>query len=420
MLNSTAKVQISFNLCNFLANIFATMPNILYFCSQFREIKKQKSYELMRFTLSSTALSSKLSALSRVINSKNPIAILGCFVFRTEGNVLHLTASDGENWLSTPLELTECDANDSFAIDSHYILDAVKGFSEQPITFEVDKSANTAKVSYLNGHFALPIESADNFPQPQGVSDAAHEIVIKSSQLSENINRTIFATAQEELRPVMNGIYFDASHECLTVVASDGHKLVRNRLFSIKTDQPAAFIFPKKPASLLKGMLLKDDSEVVMRFDDRNAIVLFNNSTLNCRLIEGRYPNYNSVIPQNNTNEAIVDREGLLAAIKRVQPFSNDASNLIRFHIEGGIMQLDAEDFDFNKTATERISCEYNGRPMSIGFKGSVFVEVLSNFDSQEVNIQLADPSRAGLVVPTEQPEDQDVLMLMMPMLIND
>ena len=374
----------------------------------------------MRFTLSSTALSSKLSALSRVINSKNPIAILGYFVFRTENNVLHLTASDGEIWLSTPIELTDCDANDSFAIDNHYILNAVKGFSEQPITFDVNKADNTAKVTYLNGQFSLPIESADNFPQPQGVDDNAHEIVIKSSQLAENINRTIFATAQEELRPVMNGIYFDATHECLTVVASDGHKLVRNRLFTIKTEQPAAFILPKNPANILKNMLQKDDSDVVMKFDDRNALILFNDSTLNCRLIEGRYPNYNSVIPQNNTNEVIVDREGLLAAIKRVQPFSNDASNLIRFHIEGGILQLDAEDFDFNKTATERMACEYNGRPMSIGFKGSVFVEVLSNFDSQEVNIQLADPSRAGLVVPMEQSEDQDVLMLMMPMLIND
>ena len=374
----------------------------------------------MRFTLSSTALSSKLSALSRVINSKNPIAILGCFVFRTEDNVLYLTASDGESWWSTPFELSECDTNDSFAIDSHYILDAVKGFSEQPLTFDVDKSANTAKVSYLNGHFALPVEPADNFPQPQMVGDNAHEIVIKSSQLSENINRTIFATAQEELLPVMNGIYFDATHECLTVVASDGHKLVRNSLFTIKSEQPAAFILPKKPASLLKNMLIKDDSEVVMKFDDRNAVILFNNNTINCRLIEGKYPNYNAVIPQNNSNEVIVDREGLLAAIKRVQPFSNDASNLIRFHIEGGILQLDAEDFDFNKTATERLSCEYNGRPMSIGFKGSVFVEVLSNFDSQEVNIQLADPSRAGLVVPVEQSEDHDVLMLMMPMLIND
>ena len=374
----------------------------------------------MRFTLSSTALSSKLSALARVINSKNPIAILSSFVFRTEDDTLYLIASDGENWLSTSMELAECDTNDSFAIDNHYILDAVKGFPEQPLTFEVNLNDNTAKVTYLNGHFSLPVEQADSFPEPQGVDDNANEIVIKSNILAENINRSLFATAQEELRPVMNGIYFDATQECLTIVASDGHKLVRNRVFTIKVEKPAAFILPKKPAGLLKNMLAKDESDVVIRFDNRNAQLLFGDNTIFCRLIEGRYPNYNSVIPQNNTNEIIVDREGLLSAIKRVQPFSNDASNLIRFHVDGGILQLDAEDFDFNKTATERLACEYNGRAMSIGFKGSAFVEVLSNFDCQEVNIQLADPSRAGLVVPTEQPEGLDVLMLMMPMLIND
>ena len=374
----------------------------------------------MRFTLSSTALSSKLTALSRVINSKSSIAILSSFVFKTEDNVLHLTASDGENWLSTSMELSDCDTNGSFAIDNHYILDAVKGFPEQPLTFEVDTIGNTTKVSYLNGHFSLPIESADSFPIPQSVSEGANEIVIKSSLLAENINRSIFATALEELRPVMNGIYFDATQEYLTVVASDGHKLVRNRIFTIKSENPSAFILPKKPATLLKNMLAKDDSEVVIRFDNRNSLIEFSGNTIHCRLIEGRYPNYNSVIPQNNSNEITIDREGLLNAIKHVQPFTNDTSNLVRFHVEGGILQLDAEDFDFNKTATERIACTYNGRPMSIGFKGSAFVEVLSNFVSQEVVIQLADPSRAGLVVPGEQPEDQDVLMLMMPMLIND
>ena len=167
----------------------------------------------MRFTLSSTALSSKLSALARVINSKNPIAILSSFVFRTEDNTLYLIASDGENWLSTSMELAECDTNDSFAIDNHYILDAVKGFPEQPLTFEVNLNDNTAKVTYLNGHFSLPVEQADSFPEPQGVDDNANEIVIKSNILAENINRSLFATAQEELRPVMNGIYFDATQE---------------------------------------------------------------------------------------------------------------------------------------------------------------------------------------------------------------
>ena len=381
---------------------------------------KLKTDKLMRFTVSSTALSSKLNALSRVINSKNSLPILADFVFDIRDNVLYLTASDSENVMKTQLELTESDSNGRFAIGNHDLLEAVKGFSEQPITFDVDQQANIAKISYQNGLFSLPVESADEFPMSQGVGEAATEIVIPNALLAENINRSLFATAQDELRPVMNGVYFDLTSECLAIVASDGHKLVRNKLLTIRSEQPAAFILPKKPASLLKNLLGKDGGDVTIRFDERNAQINYGDGELICRLIEGRYPNYNSVIPQNNPNQLTVDRLGLLAALRRVQPFANDSSNLIRFHVEGGTLQLDAEDYDFSKTATERMSCEYNGQPMSIGFKGSSFIEILTNFDCQEIVIQLADPSRAGLVLPSEQPENQDVLMLMMPMLIND
>ena len=374
----------------------------------------------MRFTLSSTALSNKLSALSKVINSKNALPILGDFVFDIQGQTLALTASDSENTMRTSIELTESDGDGRFAIGNHDLLEAVKGFSEQPITFDVDQTTNIAKISYQNGLFSLPVENADDFPQPQGLNFAANEIVIPSALLAENINRSIFATAQDELRPVMNGIYFDLTPEHLAIVASDGHKLVRNKLLSIHSEQPAAFILPKKPASLLKNLLSKDGGDITIRFDERNAQINYGDGELTCRLIEGRYPNYNSVIPQNNPNQLTVDRLALQAALRRVQPFANDSSNLIRFHVEGGTLQLDAEDYDFSKTATERMSCEYNGQPMSIGFKGSSFIEILGNFDCQEVIIQLADPSRAGLVIPSEQPENQDVLMLMMPMLLND
>ena len=374
----------------------------------------------MRFTVSSTALSSKLSALSRVINSKNALPILGDFVFEIKDGVLYLTASDSENMMKTQIDLTESDGYCRFAIGNHDLLEAVKGFSEQPITFDVDQEKNIVKISYQNGLFSLPIENADEFPMAQPVSDFATSIVIPNLILAENINRSVFATAQDELRPVMNGIYFDLTADCLAVVASDGHKLVRNKIFSIKSEQPAAFILPKKPANLLRNLLGKDGGDVIIRFDERNAEINYGDGILQCRLIEGRFPNYNSVIPQNNPNELRVDRLGLLAALRRVQPFANDSSNLIRFHVEGVTLQLDAEDYDFSKTATERMTCEYNGQPMSIGFKGSSFIEVLSNFDCQEVIIQLADPSRAGLVLPSEQPENQDVLMLMMPMLIND
>ncbi|MGM9697216.1 MAG: DNA polymerase III subunit beta [Prevotella sp.] len=374
----------------------------------------------MRFTLSSTALSSKLFALAKVINSKNSLSILADFIFRTEGNTLYLTASDGENTLSTSIELAECDADESFAIENHNLLEAVKSFSEQPLTFEVNKNDLNVKIIYQNGQFSLPIENADEFPQIQSVSDSAVSIDIPSALLSENISRSVFATAQDELRPVMNGIYFDITPECLTIVATDGHKLVRNKLFDISNPTTSSFILAKKPANILKNMLAKDGSIVNIKFDDRNAEVSFSGNKLVCRLIEGRYPNYSSVIPQNNPNSLQIDRESLLSALKRVQPFASDSSNLIRFHIEGRVLQLDAEDFDFSKTATEKMSCEYEGQTMSIGFKGSAFIEILNNFDSQEVVILLSDPSRAGIVVPAQQPENQDVLMLMMPMLINE
>lgn len=373
----------------------------------------------MRFTLSSTALSSKLSALSKVINSKNALPILGDFVFEIKDNILYLTASDSENVMKSQLELTESDGSCRFAISNNFLLEAVKGLSEQPITFDVNQEENLVKISYQNGLFNLPIENADEFPMAQPIDESANTISIPNAILAENIVRTIFATAQDELRPVMNGIFFDLNADCLAIVASDGHKLVRNKLFSIRSEQPASFILPKKPANLLKNLLGKDGGDVLIRFDGRNAEINYGDGTLQCRLIEGRFPNYNSVIPQNNPNEIRVDRLQLLAALRRVQPFANDSSNLIRFHVDGSTLQLDAEDYDFSKTATERMTCEYNGNPMSIGFKGSAFIEVLNNFDCADVLILLADPSRAGLVIPSEQPENQDVLMLLMPMLIN-
>ncbi len=374
----------------------------------------------MRFTVSSTTLSSKLTALSRVINAKNSLPILADFIFDIQDGILRLTASDSENVMTTELTLAENDGNGRFAIGNKDLLEAVKGFSEQPITFDVNQETNIAKISYQNGMFSMPIESADEFPQVQTVSENAATIIMPSNLLADNLGRTLFATAQDELRPVMNGIYFDLTPECLAIVATDGHKLVRNKLLTIHSEQPAAFILPKKPATLLRNMLQKEGGDVTIRFDERNAEITYDEGNIICRLIEGRYPNYNSVIPQGNPNVLTVDRLTLLSALRRVQPFANDSSNLIRFHVEESTLQLNAEDFDFSKTATEQMTCEYNGQPMSIGFKGSSFIEILNNFECQDVTIQLADPSRAGLVLPSEQPEGQDVLMLMMPMLIND
>lgn len=373
----------------------------------------------MRFTLSSTALSSKLLALSRVINSKNSLPILSDFVFEVSGNTLRLTASDSENTMKTSMELAESDEDGSFAIGNHNLLEAVKGFSEQPLTFEVDRQENLVRIIYQNGKFSLPIENADEFPQIQQVGEGATVLTIGSDLLAENLNRTLFAAGQSELRPVMNGICFDLTPDCLAIVATDTQKLVRNRVFAVRSDVPATFILPKKPASLLKNMLSKDGGDVTIKFDDRNAEITFDDCVIICRLIEGRYPNYNAVIPQSNPNQMTVDRQAFLSALRRVQPFANTSSSLIRFHIENGVLQLDAEDYDFSKTATEKLNCEYSGQPMTIGFKGTSFIELLSNIECQDVVIQMTDPSRAGVVVPAEQPEGQEVLMLLMPLLLN-
>ena len=374
----------------------------------------------MRFTVSSTAISSKLNALSRVINSKNSLPILSDFLFDIRDNVLHLTASDSENVMKTQIDLTESDSNGSFAIGNHNLLEAVKGFSEQPITFDVDMQSFIARITYQNGLFSLPVENADEYPQPQAISDSTSEIVIPNGILAENINRSLFATAQDELRPVMNGLYFDLTPEHLAIVASDGHKLVRNKVLTIHTEQPASFILPKKPATLLKGLLGRDGGDVVIRFDERNAQIVYSDGELTCRLIEGRYPNYNSVIPQNNQNIVTVDRQTMINACKRVAVFANNGTAMLRLALSENSIKISAQDIDFSTSAEETISCSYNGSPMAIGFKAPFLIDILASLASTDVQFKLSDPARAGLILPAENEENEDVLMLLMPMLLND
>ena len=363
----------------------------------------------MRFTLSSTALNGRLQTLARVINSKNSLPILDSFLFEVRNQQLNITASDSENVMRSTLALDASDGEGSFAVPNRTLLDAMKELPEQPLTFEIDTVALTVKIIYQNGLYNFTAQNADEYPRTQPIPDGATVITMESQVLADNISRSIFATAQDELRPVMNGIYFDLTPECLNVVASDGHKLVRNKNFAIKSENPAAFILPKKPATLLKNVLGKDGGDVVIKFDDRSAEINFADGTLTCRLIEGRYP-----------NQLTIDRRSLIGALKRVLPFASESSQLIRFHLDAGKLELSSEDIDFATSAKEVITCEYAGQTMSIGFKGSSLSEILNNLQGDEVQVELADPSRAGIIVPVSQPENQDVLMLIMPMLLND
>lgn len=375
----------------------------------------------MRFTVSSSALSSKLNMLAKVIGSKNSLPILDCFLFQVANGEMSITASDSDNVIKSTLALTDHDGEGEFCVPNRVILDALKELPEQPLHFDVDTAGEAVaiKIVYQNGLYNFTGQSAEEYPRTQSMNDACTTVSLPTEMLINNISRSLFATANDELRPVMNGIYFDLTADALAIVASDGHKLVRSKNFTIKSESPSAFNLPKKPASLLKNILSKDGDDATIKFDDRSAEIQFTDGVMRCRLIDGRYPNYNSVIP-NNPNEVTVDRRGLQSALRRVLPFASESSQLIRFHIESGRFEVSSEDIDFSTSAKEQLSCEYNGSPISIGFKGSSLMEILSNLTSDNIIIQLADPSRAGIIVPAEQPENEDILMLIMPMLLND
>ena len=375
----------------------------------------------MRFTVSSSALSSKLNMLAKVIGSKNSLPILDCFLFQVANGEMSITASDSDNVIKSTLALTDHDGEGEFCVPNRVILDALKELPEQPLHFDVDAAgeAIAIKIVYQNGLYNFTGQSAEDYPRTQSMTDACTTVSLPTEMLINNISRSLFATANDELRPVMNGIYFDLTADALAIVASDGHKLVRSKNFTIKSESPSAFNLPKKPASLLKNILSKDGDDAIIKFDDRSAEIQFTDGVMRCRLIDGRYPNYNSVIP-NNPNEVTVDRKGLQSALRRVLPFASESSQLIRFHIESGRFEVSSEDIDFSTSAKEQLSCEYNGSPISIGFKGSSLMEILGNINSDNIIIQLADPSRAGIIVPAEQPENEDILMLIMPMLLND
>lgn len=374
----------------------------------------------MRFTLSSTALSSQLSILSKVINSKSTFPILNSFLMEVKDDKLTITASDSENVMITSLPLDICDSEGRFAVKCTTILDAVRELPEQPLTMEVDTEALTVKVLYQNGIYNFMGQDASEYPVKAVLEGEPTVLTLPSVTLADTISRSIFATATEELRPVMNGIYFDMTAEALAVVASDGHKLVRNKLFNVKTEQPTAFIMPKKPAGLLRAVLAKDEGDVIVNFDGKMAEITFGDSLLQCRLIEGRYPNYNAVIPQDNPNVISVDRKTLSGVLKRVLPFASESSRLVRMRLETGKIVISSEDIDFATSAKEEITCDYMGTSMSIGFMGQSLLDILMSLTCDEVKIELADPSRPCIVIPEQQPENEEVVMLIMPMLLND
>lgn len=374
----------------------------------------------MKFVISSSALFNRLQSIGRVINSKNTLSILDCFLFEIKGNVLTITASDSETTLITSVNLVESDNDMRFCINAKTIQDSMKEIAEQPMTFEIDPDNMEIAASYRNGHFSIIGQSAGEYPEMNVSQEGMNELIIPAGIILGGINRCLFATADDDLRPVMNGVYFDLQQDGLTFVSTDGHKLVREKNYNIKGTVPAAFILPKKPATILKNLLPREDSDIVLKFDERYAFIKTESTKLICRLIEGRFPNYNSVIPQNNPYKVTVDRLTLLSALKRVLIFSNQSSALVKLHLESGQLVVSGQDIDYSTSAEENVACEYDDTPMNIGFKGTFLVDILNNISGENIIIELADPSRAGVIVPAEQEKDGDLLMLLMPMMLND
>lgn len=374
----------------------------------------------MKFIASSTGLLSHLQSISRVINSKNALAILDNFLFQIEGNKLTITASDIETTLITSMEIENKGGNGSVAVSAKILLDALKDFSEQPLTFDINDDNLSMEIVSEYGKYNFIGQSGDEYPKLPEMSADSSSISLSVSTLLTGINRTLFATASDELRPVMNGIYFDITEDDLTFVASDAHKLVRFKTLETKGEKASSFILPKKPANMLKTILPKESGEVSVQFDDKNACFTLSNYKMVCRQVEGRYPNYNAVIPKANPHKAIVDRLALINALKRVSVFSNQASNLIKLQMNENLIFISAQDIDFSISAEEKITCQYQSEQINIGFKSTFLIDILSNIESSEIVVELADSMRAGIFLPFENEENEDLLMLLMPIMLND
>ena len=376
----------------------------------------------MKFVVSSIELLNHLQAVSRVISSKNTLPILDNILFSLEGKKLELTASDLESTLVTSMELENVSESGSIAIPSRLLLDTLKEFPDQPLTFDVNTSSLSVVISSENGQFTIVGQNGSDFPQlPKIKEEEKTSFEITADVLLQGITNTIFATADDELRPVMNGIFFELSTSDLIFVASDAHKLVRYKRTDTKADSNTSFILPKKPASLLKNILPREEGTIAVEIDSKNAHFVLPHYTMICRLVEGKYPSYNSVIPTDNPNKMIIDRLKLYNALKRVSVFSNQASNLIKLQLTGNQVTISAQDIDFSISAYERISCQYDGDELDIGFKSTFLIEILQSLQSSDIVLELSDPSRAGIILPLEKEnEDEDILMLLMPMMINN
>jgi len=371
----------------------------------------------MKFIVSSSQLLKQLQVLGGVINNSNTLPILDNFLFELNQNELKISASDLETTMSTTIEVGS-DTEGSVAISARLLLDTLKTFPNQPLTFKTDEN-NAIEISSSQGKYDMAYFDGNEFPKAVSI-ESPSSTVIPGAILATAISKTIFAAGNDDLRPVMSGVFFQFATDSLTFVATDAHKLVKYSRTDVVANESAEFIMPKKPLNLLKGILGNSDSDVTIEYNDANAKFTFDNVVLVCRLIDGKYPNYEAVIPKENPNKLTVDRGTFLNSVKRVSIFSSKTTHQIRLKMAGTELNISAEDLDYSNKAEERLVCEYQGDDLQIGFNSRFLTEMLSNLTSNEILIEMSLPNRAGILTPIDGVEEGEfVTMLVMPVMLN-
>lgn len=369
----------------------------------------------MKLIVSSAALSARLQAVGRVIVSKNAMPILNCFCLETKGQSLVITASDSDTMLTSTLPLNECDQDVRFAVNAKTIQDALKEIPEQPLEFYLNTETFEVTVVYQNGKYTLMAQSADDYPVPVASEGEQTNLTLPSSIVASSVTRALASVSADKARPVFASVCFDFSDGALNIVSSDGDRL---SLTSMKQDglpNGIKYLLGARPATLLRGIVEKDGGDCIIRFGERDAEFRTEDFVLKCRLVDGHFPNYKSIIPQNNPNEVTLNRAAFISAMRRVLVFSDAGSVLVRFRIEASTLNISTQNVDFNKASEETMLCDYSGTPMTIAFKGGRLLELVQNLEADEISIKLSDPSRPGLIVPLPQPEGQEITLLALP-----
>jgi DNA polymerase III subunit beta len=373
----------------------------------------------MKFIVSSTLLLKNLQAIIGVINTSNTLPILDDFLFELNDKALTITSSDLETTMSVTIDIENAGEPGSIAIPAKILFDTLKTFADIPVSFSVNEESLMVELSAGEGKYKLSGHKSDEYPRTPSLEDTTF-IELSSSVLANAINKTIFATGNDELRLVLSGVFCELSPDDVTFVATDAHKLVRYKRLDTKSENSVSFILPKKPLNLLKNILASQDIPVKVEYNRTNAFFSFNKVNLICRLIDGKYPNYEAVIPTDNPNQLTIDRQMLLNSIRRVSIFANQSTHQIRFKMTGQELVLSAEDLDFSNEAKERLACSYNGDDLEIGFNSKFLMEMLNNTDTDEIKLEMSAPNRAGILLPvSNENKDEDILMLVMPVMLN-